>query len=131
MPIKIAWDDPAHTILLEIVSGVYTMQDYQVMIDEAARRLRLEDHVVHIISDFRNAGPTPSDALNGALYAEKHMAPNQGIVVFVGVNGLLQAFINVTQKAGLRTARHLYTTPTIEAAYQIIADKGADFDAGY
>ena len=93
--------------------------------------MRLEDHVVHIIADFRNAGPTPSDALNGALYAEKHMAPNQGIVVFVGVNGLLQAFINVTQKAGLRTARHLYTTSTIEAAHQIIAEKGPDFDAGH
>jgi len=129
MSTEITWDGPDHTILLEIITGSYTMEDYRGMIDEAAHRLSQEDHVVHIISDFRNAGPTPSNALSGALYAEKHMAPNQGIVVFVGVNALLQSFINVTHKADLKTARHLYTARSLEEARRIIVEKRADLDA--
>lgn len=129
MPIEFTWDGPDHTILLEIIKGSYTLEDYRGMVDEAAHRLSREEHIVHIIADFRNAAPPPLNALTGALYAEKRMPPNQGIVVYVGVGALLQSFINVTQKADLKIARHLYTARSIEEARRIIAEKRADLDA--
>ena len=125
MPIEIAWEDDAHTILLQTIVGEYTIQDYQAMVDESVRWMRQEDHAVHIISDFRRAGSTPVNALAGARHAEKHMAPNQGLVIFVGANALVQTFVNVARRAGLKVVQDVRMVTTLEAAYQIIAEEGA------
>ena len=51
--------------------------------------------------------------------------PNQGLVIFVGANALVQTFVNVARRAGLKVVQDVRMVTTLEAAYQIIAEEGA------
>jgi hypothetical protein len=124
MPIQIEWFNEEKTILLETFTGEWTVEDYRQLIDDAAVLLGTVHHNVHIIADATDAGlRLPNNLLGGGMtYAIRHIPPNQGITVFIGVNGITQTLIGIARKISPKVSQTTFTATTLEEAQRIIAN---------
>ncbi len=127
MPITVEWYNDAKTILLERFEGDWTLDEYKRLIDEARLMLSTVDHTVHILVDGRLKSPRlPANLISGGmLYAARHLPPNQGITVFVGVDAVSAIFVNIARNIGPRLHRTLFTTDTVEDALRIIEQQAS------
>ncbi|MDX1994106.1 MAG: hypothetical protein SF029_17095 [bacterium] len=128
MPITLSWFNTEKTILYEHFHGTITLQDYYVMVDEAAALLEECPYPVHILADMGglNQKTLPTNLLLAAKYADKRLPPNQGIVVYVRPGSFINSIIQISRRAGLQATRHLYTAQSLDEAVQLIAEKAPD-----
>lgn len=129
MPIRLEWYDPDETILLEIFDGQWDVNDFNRMLDQSRALLLAKDHIVHIILDFSASTSNPRNLLSGARAAERKMAHNQGVVIFVQSSPLIRAFVELSRRLKLKTVQHLYTVDSMQQALTTIAVKAADLPA--
>jgi hypothetical protein len=125
MPITLSWFNPEKTILYEQLQGTITLQEYYMMVDEAAALLQERPYPVHILADMSalNQKTLPTNLLLAAKYADKRLPANQGIVVYVRPGSFINSMIQVARRAGLQATRHLYTAQSLDEAVQLIAEK--------
>lgn len=125
MPFTVEWYDKNETILLERMTGNWGYEDYRQMVDQAAAMINTKFHAVHVISDFVESPAVSREAFSGASYAELKMPPNQGVVVYINPEPVLELAIGIARRAGFRATKHLYTAATIEEAMQMIEERKA------
>jgi len=123
LSITLDWFNTTHTILLATFAGKWTLDDYHLMIDEGASRINAENHTVHVIYDLTQTNTTPAHLMSAARYAEKRLPENQGIVIFVGANVIIKAFLRMAHQMKLKAARYTYTVDTLEDALIFIEEK--------
>jgi hypothetical protein len=130
MPIWIAWYNEEKTILLETFDGEWTIEDYHHLIDDVVQILGEVDHTVHIIVDGRkNASGLPANMLGGGmLYAVRNTPPNQGTVVFVGVDTISKMLLDIARSLDFKLHRTLFSADSMDEALQIIAQTPSPSD---
>jgi len=121
--IRVEWYDDEKTILLETFDSEWTVDDYRRLIDDAAQRLSTVDHTVHIIADnTRSGSPLPANMLRGGLaYAVRRVPPNQGVTVFVGIDGVTEMLLEIARKLSPQLNHSLFSTDSLDNALTIIA----------
>jgi len=126
MAVEMKWVTDDHRILLQTFSGKWTVDDYHIMVDEAAKLLGQADHLVHIITDWTLSTANPPNLMAGARYAEKKLPANQGVVVYVNADGVIKAFIRIAQTLRMKAVENLYLANSVEEALEIIYQKSRD-----
>lgn len=123
LTIELTWFNDEKTILLATFANNWTLDDYHQMIDRGSQQIKAQPHIVHIMYDMTDVIKSPTDLVVAGRYAEKKLPPNQGIVIFVGANAVIRAFVAMGQRMNLKAARHVYTVATFEDGLQIIKEK--------
>jgi hypothetical protein len=130
MPIHTEWYNDEKTILLETFEGIWTVEDYRRLIDEAGQLLSTVDHTVHIIVDgTHNDSHLPTNMLRGGLaYAVRNIPPNQGITVFVSVDSVSEMLLGIARNVNPKLHRTLFSTDSLGKAVQIITQNTSPTD---
>ena len=124
MPIDVEWDNEQQTIIRQIFEGKWTWREFLAATTiETNNRIRSVEHMVHVISDFRESDSLPfgGSALSYAKEALADFPENGGLVLIVSesyfLRSLVLIFRNVFRgKMGNRT----HTVKTMEEAYALI-----------
>ena len=127
MPINIRWYNDEKTILLEELSGTYTLDDYIALIDEAREHVMSCDHTVDIIGDFTgtNHRKLPHYLMSAARYADKQVPPNQGIAVFVNPGMFIETILRMARQLQIQAADEVVVAKTVDEAVEIIEQEQA------
>ncbi len=123
MGIKITWDNPEKTILVETFEDFWTLDDWHVMVDEAAALLAQIEYTVHVILDGTQSKTLPPQMLSGVRYAVKKMPKNQGILVFVNATMFAKTIINIAKKLTPLLVNTIEYADNLEQARNIIIQK--------
>jgi hypothetical protein len=126
MPVSLEWFNADKTILLETFTGHWTLQDFCSLADQAADTLATVEHTVHLIVDLSNSAALAAPLTSGMRYALRKLPPNQGIIVFVGVDTFVQVAIGIMSKLSPRMVDILYIARTLQQAEAIITQLDAE-----
>ncbi|MBI5668525.1 MAG: hypothetical protein HZC41_11015 [Chloroflexi bacterium] len=123
MPITLDWDNDDKTILLERFISPWTIEEYYRLIDDEAALMAQVSHPVHLILDGSQSPLAPRQMFTGIQYALKRLPPNQGLIVFVRANRLLQLFIEVARQMSPQIAQATCYARSVEEARRLIAER--------
>jgi hypothetical protein len=123
MSIDIRWDNKEKTIIRHTYSGEFTWDEFAAMNRETEAMLDSVDHEVDILANLEDL-VMPKDAL--ANFPKVARAPyfthsRVGLVVFSGASHFAQTLIDLFGKV-YGTAARVVTVPTLEEAYEAIAE---------
>lgn len=124
MPINIGWHGNSQRIIQIRVIGDWDVADFITTLENSATMMRHVSHPVHILYDFNKSTSTPRDFLAGLHFANRILPTNQGVVVYVGANSVIKAFILMAKRTGLPASKYIYNADSREQAYQIMVEQG-------
>lgn len=123
MPISLNWYGTSQRMILARFTDEWDVSDYITAYQNSVNLMQQVSYPVHMIYDFRESITTPRDMLGGFQHINKLLPPNQGVVVYVGANSVMKAFVMMAKRMGLRTAKYIYLVDSTEDAYRIIIEK--------
>jgi hypothetical protein len=123
MSIDIEWDNEEKTIILTTYSGEFTWDEFEATSRETEAMLKGVDHEVDILANLEDL-TIPKDAL--ANFPKIAQAPyfthsHVGLMVFFGASHFAQTLIDLLGKV-YSTATSIVVVPTLEEAYEVIAE---------
>lgn len=122
MPVHIAWDDSAETMLLMDVIAPWTWDEYLNAASKGRDMASEKLYTVHLIVDFTLVGTLPRGYLLGFQRAAQYIPPNGGLIIMIGVTGVLKRVGNVM---GVLLPQHLWRVRhlnSLDEARQKIAE---------
>ena len=123
MPIQLDWLNKEQTIIYVRFLGRWNRHSYTTLVDTSKSMIESVEHQVHQIHDFTQSHSTPRDLLAGMQYANKQLAPNQGLTILLHANSVIQAYVLMAKRTGLPLANHIYQAISTEDALQVIRKK--------
>ncbi|MEM9952836.1 MAG: hypothetical protein AAFV93_02095 [Chloroflexota bacterium] len=123
MPVSLNWYGAAQRMVRARFMGEWDVSDFITAYQNSVDLMQQVSYPVHMIYDFRESTSTPRDLLGGFQHINKMLPKNQGVVVYVGANSVIKAFVLMAKRMGLRAVKHIYTVDTDEEAFKIIIEK--------
>lgn len=121
MGIRIEWDDDEQTIIRHIYDGIWTLDEYYVLIDENYRLIDSVNHRVDIINDLRKMAAIAPNMAPAIKYAARKAHHNEGINVIVASPTFVKLMVDLVNKA-VGDVTEVIHTDTLEHARAIIAE---------
>ncbi len=125
MPVEVCWDDEGHTIIREVFSGLWAIDDQRL-----ARRAVLElcahvDHAVSVIVVLNRARFPVTIARHFPELDESFLPgdPRQSIFVLVGLGPFESLLFEMFMRAYPVQTRRLFIAGSVEEARQIIEQR--------
>ncbi len=123
MSIDVRWDNEEKTIIRHTYSGLYTWDEFEAMSRETEALLESVDHEVDILASLEDL-VIPKDAL--ANFPKIAKAPyfthsRVGLTVFFGASHFARTLLDLFSKV-YNAATSMVTVPTLEEAYEVIAE---------
>ena len=118
MPFQVVWANDEKTIIHEIYSGVLTPDEYLLASEETNSLLTSVTHMVDVIADGREITVLRGNLLVAAHRVSRKTAPNQGIIVAVKPDQMIEVLIAIISR--LFPTLQIYMTKTIEEAFTLI-----------
>lgn len=116
------WENDEKTILRQIYTDRWTVDDFIACTDRTHRLLKSVPHTVHLIIDLSQAVRTPSNILSAMRYAEQHVNDNLGLIAIVGADDFAkQVFAPAKRLAPNATGRITFVETLPEAYAHLIA----------
>jgi hypothetical protein len=122
MGIKLIWDNDEKTILRRVLLGRWTAEEYLNSVNRAYKLLNGLDHTVHLIIDGTQENRTPTNILSIIRNIDDKIAPNQGMVVLVGVDDTYKSIAKAARKLAPRAMQNRHYANTLDDARRLIAD---------
>jgi hypothetical protein len=123
MGIDIKWDNEEKTIILTTYSGLFTWDEFEAMSRETESLLESVDHEVDILAGLEDL-VIPKDALANfpkIAQAPYFTHPRVGLTVFFGASHFARTLLDLFGKV-YNAAASMVTVPTLEEAYEVIAE---------
>jgi hypothetical protein len=127
MPIRIAWDDDAETILRWDFEGawdwdmVYTATQQSILM----RRSSVSGADVSVILNMEQAAPLQTGALTHTRNALKLNPEGRDLVVIVGRSAYLQTLIVIFRNMNLALGEQVFSADTLDQARALIRERKA------
>ena len=121
MPIHLVWDNDDKTILRQVYDGQWTVDDFNEAVVRNVEIQATVSHPVDVITDLRHS-TTQTRIMIAAVarHMERHVPPNQRLVIMVGADAFLKIIARISRTLAPRTAKNAHMVDTIEEAYAII-----------
>jgi hypothetical protein len=110
MAITVNWENDEKTIISICYEQPWTWEEFEQGHRELQHLLTTSPHKVDVIFDVVNGGPLKPNAISRFRDAAKTRNPNQGAIVFVGANIMVQTIVQTigkltrTQTGGMQFA---------------------------
>lgn len=111
------WENDEKTILRQIYTDRWTVDDFLACTDRTYRLLKSVPHTVHIIIDLSQAVRTPSNILSVMRYAEQHVNDNLGLITVVGADDFAKAVFMPAKRIAPNATRNMIFVETLPEAY--------------
>src|ERR1700753_3307036 len=95
MPINVAWDNEAHTIIRYDVRDPWELPEYSKALFHTWSMIESVKHPVHVIVDFTIFFSFPKNLLSIASNTNNQLHPRQELVIGVKVSPYLQAVVGL------------------------------------
>lgn len=118
MPFEVVWANDEKTIIHEIYSGVLTPDEYLQASEETNRLMTSVTHMVDVIADGREITVLRGNLLVAAHRVSRKTPPNQGIIVAVKPDQMIEVLIAIISR--LFPNLQIHMTKTIEEAFDLI-----------
>lgn len=118
MPIKAEWDNPQKTIIRQTFSGNWTWEELYIVSDTITEMLDAVTYPVDLLLDLRNAPSLPTNALAHIRLLDREHR-NQGKIVAVGLNAIIQVIYEVIIKIRPNTTARITIVKTLDEAYAL------------
>lgn len=110
MPVSVAWLDTNKTVLLQVIAGEWSLEDYYALSEQTNELLSSIDYRVDLIADLSRVRTVPGGMVSALRHSQVKNHPNLGLII---VGGLTNKF-----------ARAMYTmfvklTPTLKHKFQL------------
>ena len=127
MPIKVEWDDEAHTIIRETYSGTWTIEDNRAERQQVLSMLDGDGPVVDMIVELDNMR-FPASIVGhfselGRSPASRH--PRLGVFALIGLGSFENMLFQIFSKVYEVQARRLLVAGSLDEARKLIADRRA------
>ncbi|MBL8153623.1 MAG: hypothetical protein JNM70_05505 [Anaerolineae bacterium] len=128
MPVRVTWEDDAHTILRSDTYGEWDWIDYYQSLDEVKRCIESVPHRVDLICTRQPDAVSPPGSLLPHLIRAVSLVPRSlNTVVIVSQKPSAQALFGLFQLMRQRQAEStkVLVVPTLEEAFTMLADRRA------
>lgn len=119
MSITVAWDNPEKTILRQTYTGRWTWNQFYAASEQTRDLMDSVDHRVDILIDMRHSSTLPQNAMSHIGVVERRHR-NQGRIVAVGVNQLIQLMFRIVLPIRPHLAEYILIVRTMDEAYAVL-----------
>lgn len=121
MSIQIIWEDKQKSVMRQVFSGRWTVEEYRRSVEKTQKLLKGLPHTVHIIVDLRESEGTPSNILSAARFADAQMPDNLGMVMIVNADAFDRTIVSMAERIAPRLLHQHSYAHTIDEALARIA----------
>jgi len=119
---NVSWEDGSKTVLIFQFTGLWSVQDYYIIVDQSNTMMDTVEHTVNMIIDLQHSKSLPDGFLSAVRSVSKRPHPNSGRVALVGLNAFVRAIIDVYRKTMGKNADAWMTfVPSYDDAHQFFA----------
>lgn len=126
MAVYVHWDDEDKSILCQVYTGAWTLDEFNHTIRKTHKLLSGLPHTVHIIVDLTQSERSPSNILAAIRDLDRYTTPNQGLVVLVGADAFSRSIISMAKRLAPRATLNGHFADSITEARQYIAMNAPD-----
>lgn len=117
MAIAIRWADITQTVLVIIVEGVWTLEDYYRGFQKATELINQAGHDVTLILDMTRSHTAPARFLSTGRFWQEHRSEH--LTLIVGASPLIYALAGLMKKLYPEQCERMRFVATLDEAYQI------------
>ncbi|MDX2077543.1 MAG: hypothetical protein SFZ02_14030 [bacterium] len=122
MAIEVVWDDEEKTIVRQTYGNEISIEDYYAGVKKRLELISSVTYPVDLIIDVSKGNPNIKGLLTASRYANKHIPPNQRLVVIAGANLFVKSLVGVLKKILPKISDTIHFVNTAEEAYHMIAE---------
>lgn len=120
MPISITWDDEAQSVLRLTYESRWTWDEFYEAFRLSGRYLRSADYEVSVINDVSGDTQPPQNLMGNLQTCLESLAPNVGLIVFVGDDLYAAAVVEVMRGMYPLHTGNWHATETLDDARALI-----------
>jgi len=121
MAIQVVWGDEEKTIVHQTYGTEVSIANYYDGVKKRIELITSVTYPVDLIIDLNNANTNLKGVLTASRYANKHIPPNQRLVVIAGANLFVKSLVGMLGKILPKISNTISFTKTVEEAYEMIA----------
>jgi len=118
MPIQPTWDNDEKTVIRQVFSAPWTVDDYRYNASTTYDMIDSVTHQVDVIMDGSKSHMAPSGVLSSLGYVESKVHPRQRFLVGVTHSMLLKGLVRVGKILRPSLVEPLNIVDTLEDAYK-------------
>ena len=120
MPVTVAWDDEARTIIHWSYVGKWSWSETSYAFEDTIRMMNEVRHPVSLIHDLTQSAGIPASAIHNAYRYTSSLPENWLISVVVDNGGFAEALLNIFRTLYKKMGERYKTAHTLDEARRII-----------